>query len=49
MMSEQAEIGIIGGSGIYEAGLFEESKELKVYTPYGETSDLITIGTYFFH
>lgn len=46
MMSEQAEIGIIGGSGIYEAGLFEESKELKVYTPYGETSDLITIGTY---
>ncbi|WP_338603671.1 S-methyl-5'-thioadenosine phosphorylase [Sulfolobus tengchongensis] len=42
--NEKALIGIIGGSGLYDPGIFSEAKELKVYTPYGEPSDLITIG-----
>ncbi|BDB98930.1 S-methyl-5'-thioadenosine phosphorylase [Saccharolobus caldissimus] len=43
--TEKALIGIIGGSGLYDPGIFSEFKEIKVYTPYGEPSDLITIGT----
>lgn len=39
-----AEIGIIGGSGLYDPGLFESAKEVKVYTPYGEPSDSIIVG-----
>ncbi|MGQ9468765.1 MAG: phosphorylase family protein, partial [Nitrososphaerales archaeon] len=44
MKGERAEIGIIGGTGIYDPGLLEDSKEIKVFTPYGKPSDLITIG-----
>lgn len=43
---EQAEIAIIGGSGIYDANLLKDSKKVKVHTPFGETSDLITVGTF---
>jgi len=39
-----AEIGIIGGSGLYDPGLFKDAKEVKVYTPYGEPSDNIIVG-----
>ncbi|MEM3382089.1 MAG: S-methyl-5'-thioadenosine phosphorylase [Candidatus Bathyarchaeia archaeon] len=45
-MRDNAEIAIIGGSGLYDQELLEDSKEIKVYTPYGRTSDLITIGNY---
>ncbi len=38
----QAEIGIFGGSGFYT--LLEGSRELKVETPYGEPSDVVTVG-----
>jgi 5'-methylthioadenosine phosphorylase len=41
-----SDIGIIGGTGVYDSGLFNEKKEIKVYTPFGEPSDLITIGEY---
>ncbi|HET7148345.1 MAG TPA: S-methyl-5'-thioadenosine phosphorylase [Candidatus Nitrosopolaris sp.] len=41
-----ADIGIIGGTGIYTAELFGTEKQVKVYTPYGEPSDLISIGEY---
>jgi 5'-methylthioadenosine phosphorylase len=41
---EKVEIGIIGGSGIYDPEIFSDSKQIKVYTPYGEPSDFITIG-----
>jgi 5'-methylthioadenosine phosphorylase len=44
LKEERAEIGIIGGTGVYDPGLLEGSKEIKVYTPYGKPSDLITIG-----
>ena len=46
MEEEEAEIGIFGGTGIYDSGLLEESKEISINTPYGKTSDSITIGTF---
>jgi len=42
----RAEIGIIGGSGLYDPGLFEEAKTIKIYTPYGPPSDEITVGEF---
>lgn len=45
-MEYQAEIGIFGGTGIYDSGLLEDSKEISIDTPYGKTSDSITIGTF---
>ncbi len=41
-MEEQAEIGIIGGSGFY--GLDQKFKEIKVDTPFGPTSDKLAVG-----
>lgn len=43
---EQAEIGIFGGTGIYDSGLLTESKEITVDTPFGKTSDSITVGMF---
>ncbi len=40
-----AEIAIIGGSGLYDPGMVENPRELKVYTPYGEPSDSIIVGS----
>ncbi|WP_069806824.1 S-methyl-5'-thioadenosine phosphorylase [Vulcanisaeta thermophila] len=37
-------IGVIGGSGLYEAGLFSEYFEVQMHTPYGMPSDNIVIG-----
>jgi len=47
-MSEEfeAEIGIIGGTGIYDPGMIKNQKKIKVYTPFGRTSDLVTIGIF---
>jgi 5'-methylthioadenosine phosphorylase len=45
-MENSADIGIIGGTGIYDPELFSAKREIKVHTPYGETSDLVTIGEY---
>ena len=45
-MSEYAEIGIFGGTGIYDSGLLSDSKEITIDTPYGKTSDSITIGEF---
>lgn len=45
-MTEQAEIGIFGGTGIYDSGLLSESKEITIETPFGRTSDSITVGIY---
>ncbi|MCC6013389.1 MAG: S-methyl-5'-thioadenosine phosphorylase [Candidatus Verstraetearchaeota archaeon] len=45
-MSYCAEIGIIGGSGFYDPEMFENRKEIKVHTPYGAPSDVITIGEF---
>jgi len=43
---EKAEIGIFGGTGIYDSGLLTESKEIIVDTPFGKTSDSITVGIF---
>ena len=45
-MANSADIGIIGGTGIYDSGLFSQKHEVKAYTPYGEPSDTITLGEY---
>lgn len=42
---EGAEIGIIGGTGVYSPDLLENPERVKVHTPYGTTSSLITTGT----
>lgn len=44
MSSISAEIGIIGGTGIYNAEIFSDVSEIKVHTPYGDTSDNVFIG-----
>ncbi len=43
---EKADIAIIGGTGVYDVDMLSNAREVKVYTPYGDTSDLITIGEY---
>jgi 5'-methylthioadenosine phosphorylase len=45
-MNETAEIGIFGGTGIYDSGLLNDSKEIIIDTPYGKTSDSITVGEF---
>ncbi|MCX8181817.1 MAG: S-methyl-5'-thioadenosine phosphorylase [Candidatus Methanomethyliaceae archaeon] len=39
-----AEIGVIGGSGFYDPAMFESVTEVKIHTPYGPPSDIITVG-----
>ncbi len=46
ILVEQAEIGIFGGTGIYDSGLLKEAKEITVDTPYGKPSDTITVGIF---
>jgi 5'-methylthioadenosine phosphorylase len=46
MSDYEAEIGIIGGTGVYNPEMIEDSKEVKFHTPFGATSSLITLGTY---
>ncbi|MEM3662476.1 MAG: S-methyl-5'-thioadenosine phosphorylase [Sulfolobales archaeon] len=40
----EIEIGIIGGSGLYDPGILRNIREYKVYTPYGEPSDHVIVG-----
>ena len=42
----KAEIGIIGGSGLYDVEMFENVREIKVYTPYGQPSDNVIVGEF---
>ena len=41
-----AEIGIIGGTGLYDPNFFENVRQVEVDTPFGKPSDLITLGEY---
>ena len=43
---ERAEVGIIGGTGVYDPGALEDVREVKVYTPFGAPSDLVSLGSY---
>ncbi|MGC8816365.1 MAG: S-methyl-5'-thioadenosine phosphorylase [Candidatus Hadarchaeum sp.] len=40
----RAEIGIIGGTGLYDPKILKNVGEVKVETPYGSPSDSITLG-----
>src|SRR4030066_1851933 len=40
----RAEIGIIGGTGVYDPQFLENAEEVKVDTPFGPPSDVITVG-----
>lgn len=40
----RAEVGIIGGSGLYDPDFVSNPQQVKVYTPYGQPSDYITVG-----
>jgi 5'-methylthioadenosine phosphorylase len=40
----QAEIGIIGGSGLYSMNGLTNTREINVKTPFGEPSDAIVLG-----
>ena len=40
-----AEIGIIGGSGLYSMAGLKDTREIRVKTPFGEPSDTIVLGT----
>lgn len=42
----QAQIGIIGGTGTYDPELLEDAKQVEVETPFGRPSDKITLGVY---
>jgi 5'-methylthioadenosine phosphorylase len=41
----RAEIGIVGGSGLYELDGLQDAEWVRVPTPYGETSDALLVGT----
>lgn len=41
----QADIGIIGGSGLYEMDGLEATRELRLMTPFGRPSDALILGT----
>ena len=42
MLSERADIGVIGGSGLY--ALLDDAREVVVDTPYGPPSDPLVVG-----
>jgi 5'-methylthioadenosine phosphorylase len=41
----EARIGVIGGSGLYQIEGLSDIKQVKLTTPFGEPSDIVTIGT----
>jgi len=45
-MEKDVEIGIFGGTGIYDSGLLESPQEIDIDTPYGKPSDTITVGMF---
>jgi len=45
-MEKDVEIGIFGGTGIYDSGMLENTKEVTVDTPFGKPSDSITVGIF---
>ena len=43
---QQADIAIIGGSGVYDASMLDNVKEVEINTPFGKPSDAITLGSF---
>ncbi len=44
-MGERAEVGIIGGSGLYQMEGFTEVRDISVETPFGPPSDSLMVGS----
>jgi len=44
-MGEQADIGIIGGTGLYQMDGFTDVREVAVATPFGPPSDSVFVGS----
>lgn len=42
----QADIAIIGGSGVYDTAMLDNVQEVEIDTPFGKPSDAITIGSF---
>ncbi len=42
---QQAEVGIIGGSGLYDMPGFSDGREVRQQTPFGDPSDAYILGT----
>jgi 5'-methylthioadenosine phosphorylase len=40
-----AEVGVIGGSGLYAMSGLSDTREIRVKTPFGDPSDAIVVGT----
>ena len=45
-MEKDVEIGIFGGTGIYDSGILENAREITIETPFGKPSDSITVGIF---
>src|SRR3989338_6815220 len=45
-MEKDVEIGIFGGTGIYDSGMLENAQEVIIDTPFGKPSDSITVGIF---
>ncbi len=45
-MQDKAQIGIIGGTGVYDPELLKEARQVEIETPFGKPSDKITLGVY---
>lgn len=45
-MQDRAQIGIIGGTGVYDPELLKEARQVEIKTPFGKPSDRITLGVY---
>jgi 5'-methylthioadenosine phosphorylase len=43
-MMDEAKVGVIGGSGLYQLEGMAKVREVKVTTPFGDPSDIITLG-----
>ncbi|RPI98588.1 MAG: S-methyl-5'-thioadenosine phosphorylase, partial [Candidatus Aminicenantes bacterium] len=41
----RAEIGILGGTGLYEIGGFKNKREIRLRTPFGDPSCAYVVGT----
>jgi len=41
---EKIQIGIIGGSGLYDASMMNNVSKVKVETVYGDPSDFFNVG-----
>jgi 5'-methylthioadenosine phosphorylase len=42
--NSRTDIAVIGGTGVYESDILEDRRDVKIHTPYGSPSDVITLG-----